>query len=164
MYRTALDHTGKLLGVTRVVRLDLAPSLSTPERLDTVFARAKELDDGSGLGVAGIVEFPLRGDGSVLMRLDRADLFLHDQLTAAVAHEELKALRQWMRRQLARSLAPRAHLVQVEDHWKIEITKPSQERRFEVEAALSILAAIDAAPDISRHALTQFHELVDVSF
>jgi hypothetical protein len=30
------------------------------------------------------------------MRLDRADLFIHDQSTAAVARDELKALRQWM--------------------------------------------------------------------
>jgi hypothetical protein len=79
------------------VRVDLAPSLSTSERLDVAFARAKELDDGSGLDIAGIVEFPLRGDGSVLMRLDRADLFLHDQSTTTVSAEERQALREWMR-------------------------------------------------------------------
>jgi hypothetical protein len=82
--------------MTRVVRLDLASSLSTSERLDAAFARAQELDDGSSPDVAGTVEFPLRGDGSVLMRLDRAELFLHDQATAAVASDELAALRQWM--------------------------------------------------------------------
>ncbi len=83
--------------MTRVVRLDLAPSLSTSERLDAAFARAEQLDDGSGLDVAGIVEFPLRGDGSVLMRLDRADLFVHDKSTAAVSPDEREAVREWMR-------------------------------------------------------------------
>ena len=80
----------------RVVRLDLEPSFSTAERLDAAFARARELDDGVSPHVVGIVEFPLSGDGSVLMRIDRADLFMHDQSTADVSRDELQALRQWM--------------------------------------------------------------------
>jgi hypothetical protein len=82
--------------MTRVVRLDLGPSLSTSERLDAAFARAKDLDDGERLEVASIVEFPLRGDGAVLMRLDRADLFIHNQTTADVSRDELETLRRWM--------------------------------------------------------------------
>jgi hypothetical protein len=82
--------------MTRVVRLDLGHSLSTAERLDAAFARAQELDDGTSPEVEAIVEFPLRGDASALMRLDRADLFLHDQATAAVTREEHAALRRWM--------------------------------------------------------------------
>jgi hypothetical protein len=80
----------------RVVRLDLHSSLSTSERLDAAFARAKALDDGSSSEVTATVEFALRPDGSVLVRLDRADLFIHDQSTAALAPDDLTSLRTWM--------------------------------------------------------------------
>jgi hypothetical protein len=82
--------------MARVVRLDLAPSLSTSERLDAAFTRARELDDGSTLEVAAIVEFSLAGEGGGVMRLDRADLFIHDQTAADVSRDELETLRRWM--------------------------------------------------------------------
>jgi hypothetical protein len=83
--------------MTRVVRLELAPSLSTTERLDAAFARARELDDGTSPEVEAIVEFSLRPDASAVVRLDRADLFLHDQSTATLTSDEFAALRAWMR-------------------------------------------------------------------